>query len=89
MKAYQDPSILFATPPQPPETGSTFSKERDRYWLTERPPLYPPADILRPQKQHQGQSSADGSSVKPSAVDLSTEKKWYGLSLRVRAVFKF
>jgi hypothetical protein len=88
MKAYHDPSVLFATPPQPPETRSVFSKERDRYWLTERPPLYPPADNLRPQKREQGQSSADGLSVKPAALELSAEKKWYELPLRVRAVFK-
>jgi hypothetical protein len=87
MKAYQDPSILFATPPQPPETGSLFSKQRDRYWLTERPPLYPPADNLRPQKE-QGQSSSDSLSIKPAVLELSAEKKWYGFPLCVRAVFK-
>ncbi|KAF9529023.1 hypothetical protein CPB83DRAFT_893978 [Crepidotus variabilis] len=69
MKMYQDPSVLFATPPSatkplpPPRPEERFVTE----WLTERPALYPP-----PMKKDQSSQTSQKPTMKPAVQE---EKK--------------
>lgn len=60
MKAYQDPSVLFATTIQP-EKSLKYPSSEERFvsdWLSERLPLYPPPSTIPPKDQSRQTSPA-------------------------------